>query len=366
MRKLVVDVGHSQYPVLIESGLLAECDASFFQQLGIATSQKLFILTDEHVGSLYLGGIQDALRHIGFTVLSHSVPAGEASKSLYTYEQVIGVMLENGLDRRSVMIALGGGVVGDLAGFVASTYMRGIPFIQMPTTVLAHDSSIGGKVAINHRLGKNLIGSFYQPLAVLYDTALLSTLPKREISAGLAEVLKLGAIWDATFFRWLKTHAQQLLALEEPIISEALYRACAIKAEIVSQDEKEMGVRAFLNFGHTYGHALEAYYNYQITHGECVGIGMLLAAKLSEEWFEAKGLHSDIEEGLKAFLLPTTLEEALGQKATINPQEILELMARDKKVYSGQHNLILIEKIGQAEHVKNIPEIFIKQSLALL
>ena len=240
------------------------------------------MITDEHVASLYLERVLSHLKQKGYTVYAYVVPPGEQAKS---FSVMKGDQL--GLDKTSEQNqrhpCLRWGVVGDLAGFVASTYMRGIPFVQLPTTLLAHDSSVGGKVAINHPLGKNMIGSFYQPLAVIYDTATLTTLPAKEISSGYAEVLKHAFIWDPAFVDWLEKEFEACIALKEPYLTEALARASAIKSEVVRQDERENGLRAILNFGHTFGHAFEALGEYRMfSHGEAIAIGMALAAVVSE------------------------------------------------------------------------------------
>ncbi|EGL82862.1 3-dehydroquinate synthase [Caldalkalibacillus thermarum TA2.A1] len=351
VKTLTVDLGERSYPIWIGQGLLSKLPA-YLQTLGITSSQTLLVVTDDHVGALYLEPVLKGLQRAGFRVFSYSVPAGEQAKSLSYYEQIITYALEHKLDRQSVILALGGGVVGDLAGFVASTYMRGIPFVQLPTTLLAHDSSVGGKVAINHPLGKNMIGSFHQPLAVIYDTATLSTLPEREVACGFAEVLKHGFIWDEAFVDWLEENANPCRALQEPFLSEALYRACHIKSQVVSQDEKETGLRAILNFGHTFGHAFEALGHYRdFTHGEAVAIGMAVAAHVSEAVYGQQGLAERVTRLLSTYGLPVewhTLPWSF--------EQVLEKMYTDKKVMAGRLRLVLLERMGRAVIADHVAE----------
>jgi 3-dehydroquinate synthase len=269
---------------------------------------------------------------------------------------VISFALQQRLDRASVVLALGGGVVGDLAGFVASTFMRGIPFVQLPTTVLAHDSSVGGKVAINHPLGKNMIGAFYQPVAVIYDTSTLNTLPAREISSGFAEVLKHAFIWDPSFVDWLEKHSIQCLNLKEPYLTESLSRASAIKSEVVKQDERESGLRAILNFGHTFGHAFEALGNYQMfSHGEAVSIGMALAAVVSERVYGAK-VSRPIISLLKSFGLPVDWH---GLPWSF--EEVLHKMYLDKKVREDKLRLVLLKEMGQPMVTDQVSEALLRE-----
>lgn len=349
MKELTVHLGERAYPIWIGHGLLKKI-ATFLEQLHIHQNQKILLITDSNIGPLYADKLMDQLREGGYVAFSYIVPAGEGSKSLEQYEQIMTFAIENKLDRHSLILALGGGVVGDLAGFVASTFMRGIPFIQLPTTILAHDSSVGGKVAINHSLGKNLIGSFYQPVAVIYDTETLSTLPYREITSGFAEVIKHGFIWDAEFVQWLDQHRDECLALQEPFLSKALHRACEIKTIVVAQDEKEHGIRALLNYGHTFGHAFEALGGYSsLTHGEAISIGMVLAAKLSEEIYDRQDLMVPVRNLLAKYDLPVS-----HQNLSWSPEEVLEKMYSDKKVVAENLNLVLLREMGQAELVKNV------------
>jgi 3-dehydroquinate synthase len=352
-KRLTVELGERSYPIWIGTGLLSNV-TSFLRELNIKVSQKILLITDGNVGPLYAQGLKTDLEGAGYSTFVYTVPAGERSKSLTEYENIMTYAIEQKLDRQSLVLALGGGVVGDLAGFVASTFMRGIPFIQIPTTVLAHDSSVGGKVAINHPLGKNLIGSFYQPLAVIYDTQTLTSLPKREVVSGFAEVLKLAFIWDASFIEWLHVHRDDCLELKEPFLSEALYRACQAKALVVSKDETEQNVRAILNFGHTFGHAFESLGRYsEYTHGEAISIGMVFAARLSEDFYGTSGITEKVFELLYSYGLPVNLAEDKW-----STEEIIEKMYSDKKVVGGSLNLVLLKELGTAELVQNVsPEI---------
>jgi 3-dehydroquinate synthase len=280
-----VDLKERGYSIKIGAGNL-ECLGEAMAALEpLQDVKSVLVVTDERVGPLYGKQVLSSLKRAGFTPLYHQLPEGEEYKSLESAEQLYTAAIENGLDRQSAVVALGGGVVGDLAGFVASTYMRGISLIQVPTTLLAQvDSSVGGKVAVNHPLGKNMIGAFYQPQLVFIDVHVLETLAPREVRAGLAEVIKYGVIQDGDFFSYLEGHLQQILALDEGVLSYVIKKSCAIKARVVEEDEREDGVRAFLNFGHTIGHALEAltfYRNYR--HGEAVAAGMVAAAEIAVE-----------------------------------------------------------------------------------
>lgn len=344
MKELTVDVGHRTYPIYIGGGLLEQL-APLLAKNGIKPSSPLLVVTDDNVAPLHLGAVQEKLVQGGYQVHVHVVPAGEATKSLASLGEITRVALEAGLDRKSVILALGGGVVGDLAGFAAASYMRGIRFVQMPTTILAHDSSVGGKVAVNHPLAKNIIGAFHQPELVLYDTELLHTLPAREIRAGYAEVIKEGLISDAGFVTWLGEHAVALLALDSASLSHALYTGCKVKAGVVAQDEKENGLRAILNLGHTIGHALEAVAGYgEILHGEAVAIGMVGAARLAVKLGRAdEQVALSTRQILEQFELPVTIPPGLDTEA------ILSAMKHDKKFMEGRMTFILPVAIGEIE-----------------
>lgn len=354
VKMLNVDLGERSYPIWIGPGLLNEL-SQYLTERGIGVERKLFVITDEHVAPLYLERVLSHLKQNGYTVYAHIVPPGEQAKSFACYEQVISQALIQRLDRTSVILALGGGVVGDLAGFVASTYMRGIPFVQLPTTLLAHDSSVGGKVAINHPLGKNMIGSFYQPLAVIYDTATLTTLPTKEISSGYAEVLKHAFIWDPAFVDWLEKEFEACIALKEPYLTEALARASAIKCEVVRQDERENGLRAILNFGHTFGHAFEALGEYRMfSHGEAIAMGMALAAVVSERVYGTP-VAKRIVQLLQQYGLPVDW-----QKLPWPFDEVLQKMYADKKVRQGKLRLVLLERMGKAVVTDQVDEALLR------
>jgi 3-dehydroquinate synthase len=343
MRELTVDLGERSYPIYIGQGILNEI-VDLFAKNNIKSGTPLLIVTDERVAPHYLDRVAGLLEQGGFKTARAVVASGEKSKSLQVLEEIVTIALEAGLDRKAVIIALGGGVVGDLAGFAAASYMRGVRFVQIPTTILAHDSSVGGKVAVNHRLAKNIIGAFHQPELVLYDTATLSTLPEREVHAGLAEVLKEGLIWDRGFTQWMDAHADKLLALDPEALQYALYEGCKVKAIVVSQDEKENGLRAILNLGHTIGHALEAVSGYgELLHGEAISIGMVGSAKLAVRLGYAQEIYTETKRLLRKFGLPTRLPEHLSTDA------IMAAMMHDKKFKDGKMVFIVPTEIGKVE-----------------
>lgn len=360
MRSITVDLGDRSYPIYIGSGLLAEIGERC-AEAGFPVRSPLLIVSDTEVAPHYLPALEAALRSYGYTVASHVFEAGEASKSLKVYEEVMTTAIEAGLDRRSAVLALGGGVVGDLAGFVAATYMRGIGFLQIPTTILAHDSSVGGKVAVNHPLAKNMIGAFYQPSMVLYDLDTLASLPARQVSSGLAEVVKHGLILDKDFAYWCREHAAELLALQPEALGYALERGCAIKAQVVSTDEREQGLRAILNLGHTIGHAIEAVGGYGVfLHGEAIAIGMagsaLLAAKLGRD----KSIYEETVSMLTSLGLPVRLPEAYSD------DEIMEAMMHDKKFKEGRMTFIVPDAIGAVSIVDDVQVSDVREVLAQL
>ncbi|MGG1659656.1 3-dehydroquinate synthase [Brevibacillus sp. NRS-1366] len=350
-KSLTVELGERSYPIVIGNGLLQQVP-TLLQEASISSASKLLIVTDENVAAGYLDSLREVLRAAGYQASASVIAAGEQSKSLAVYERIMTEAIQAGLDRRSAVLALGGGVVGDLAGFVAATYMRGIDFVQLPTTLLAHDSSVGGKVAINHALGKNLIGAFHQPRVVIYDTAALQTLPKCEVAAGFAEVVKHGLIADESFVDWLQENAESLWDLDSELLAKAIQRGCAVKAAIVSEDETEQGQRALLNLGHTFGHAFEALSHYStLNHGEAIAIGMCLAAKVAERiGFAEKGVYARTERVLRLYHLPTKWP------GDLSPEAVLDAMRRDKKTIGGKLALVLPRAIGQVEVVKDIDE----------
>lgn len=360
MRTVHVELGERSYPIYIGSGLLPQA-AAYLIKHGLSAKSPHLIVTDEKVASYHLETLQTSLEKAGFRLVVSIVKSGEGSKSLSVYEEVMTSAIQGGLDRNSSVIALGGGVVGDLAGFVAATYMRGISFIQMPTTILAHDSSVGGKVAVNHPLAKNMIGAFHQPEFVLYDLDTLTTLPPREVSAGLAEMVKHGLIKDKTFAYWCKDHAAELLALDLDALGYGLERGVAIKAEVVSQDEREGGLRAILNLGHTIGHAIEAVGGYgEFLHGEAISIGMAGSALLAEALGRGDGIYAETTSMLTALNLPVVLPPHL------NEDELMAAMMHDKKFKEGTMVFVVPDSIGSVSIVKDIPQTLVRDILKQL
>ncbi|MGF9713427.1 3-dehydroquinate synthase [Paenibacillus naphthalenovorans] len=348
IKELTVDLGARSYPIYIGEGILENID-SYFEKHGISKRSALLIVTDEHVAKKHLEPVIRKLERAGFKTASHIVASGEKSKSLAVLEEVITSCLKAGLDRNSSVIALGGGVVGDLAGFAAASYMRGIRFIQIPTTILAHDSSVGGKVAVNHPLAKNIIGAFHQPEMVLYDTATLRTLPDRDVRAGLSEMIKHGLIWDAEFTSWCEDNAEKLIGLDPEALQYGLYKGCSVKAAVVSQDERENDLRAILNLGHTIGHALEAVAGYnELLHGEAISIGMVGAAKLSVRLGNPEHIYTTTKRIFKKFGLPVAVP------AHMDTDEIMKAMMYDKKFREGKMVFIVPTDIGKVEINKNV------------
>jgi 3-dehydroquinate synthase len=348
-----VALGERHYPIRIGAGLLD--DEGWRAAL---RGRHALVVTDEHVAPLYLARVREALS--GLTHEAIVLPAGESAKTLDNVARVLDALAALGASRDAAVIALGGGVIGDLAGFAAATWMRGIDFVQMPTTLLAMvDSSVGGKTGVNITAGKNLVGAFHQPRAVFIDTATLATLPKREYAAGLAEVVKYGAIGDADFFAWLEANADALNAHDEDALVEAIAFSCRYKAGVVARDEREQGERALLNFGHTFGHALEAERGYgDLLHGEAVAIGMVLAASLSARLGRAP---AEDTERLARLLARCGLPIA---PPRADADALLARMRLDKKNLSGRLRLILWRGIGQAEIVADIDERRIRDLLA--
>ena len=333
-----VNLEDNSYPIFIGEG--ASLSLENFE--GYIAGKDIAIVTNEVVAPLYLNEISDLFSNMN--VIEYILPDGEQEKKLKTVHKIIDRLMEAGFGRDSTLIALGGGVVGDITGFTASIFMRGINFIQIPTTLLAQvDASVGGKTAVNHKSGKNLIGSFYQPQCVICDSIFLATLEATEISAGLAEIIKYGLIFDSEFFQWLQKNMQQILSNDRAAVDYVIQRSCAIKAEIVAQDEKEQSVRALLNFGHTFGHAIEKLTGYgNWTHGDAVAVGMVLAARLSENMSLITPEDvQNIEEILTAANLPISLPN-------IDPAELLAAMQSDKKVKDRNIQLVLLKNIGEA------------------
>jgi 3-dehydroquinate synthase len=343
MMELKVDLGERSYPIYIGDGILNDI-AELFTKHRISNLSSILLVTDDNVAEYHLESVMKLLAIGGFQVISSVVPAGEKSKSLTVFEELITAAIEAGLDRKSTIVALGGGVVGDLAGYVAASYMRGIAFVQIPTTILAHDSSVGGKVAVNHRLAKNIIGAFHQPEMVLYDIATLRTLPEREVKAGLSEVIKHGFIRDTDFVAWIDHNTYKLLELDSEALEFALYHGCRIKSIIVSQDERENNLRAILNLGHTIGHALEAVVKYNgLLHGEAISIGMVGAARLSVLLGNPEHIYTETKRILHKLGLPIQLPKHL------DIDEIMAAMMHDKKFDSGRMTFIIPTAIGEVE-----------------
>lgn len=337
-RELRVDLGERSYPIVIGQGLLGKEDLSAF-----APGDRVLIVTNASVAPLYLERAQASFP--GKQVDSVILPDGERYKNWETLNLIFDALLEKKHTRKTTLVALGGGVVGDMTGFAAASYQRGVNFIQIPTTLLSQvDSSVGGKTGINHPLGKNMIGAFHQPQAVLIDTDTLSTLPSNEVSAGLAEVIKYGLIRDIDFLNWLEQHVDQLNDKDPGSVAEAIYRSCACKADVVAADEREGGLRAILNLGHTFGHAIETHTGYgSWLHGEAVGTGMLMAADLSRRGGSLTD--SDVER-VQALLERAHLP--LVPPSGMTPDHFMTLMAVDKKNVDGSLRLVLLESLGKA------------------
>lgn len=347
MERLNVELADRSYPISIGSGLLAQRDL-FTQAI---RGRRVMIVTNETVAPLYLQRLQQTLD--GYQLDACVLPDGEAYKTLDSFGQIMTALLEGGHGRDTTIVALGGGVIGDLAGFAAASYQRGVAFIQIPTTLLSQvDSSVGGKTGVNHPLGKNMIGAFYQPKAVIIDTDCLATLPRRELSAGLAEVIKYGIIWDAEFFAWLERTIAGLLALDASLLIQAILRCCSIKADVVSQDETETGVRALLNLGHTFGHAIESEQGYgNWLHGEAVAAGTMLAARTALQL----GLLNQAQV-MRIRTLLAAVELPLSAPADMDFPVFMRHMMRDKKVLAGKLRLILPTNIGQADLFSDVSE----------
>lgn len=347
MMVITVDLDKRSYPIIIGHRLLGTAGE---QLKSLLKGHQILIVTDEQVGALYLETLAKSLAEQKFEVASVVIPAGETSKSWAMAEKILTDLLTRQFHRDCAVIALGGGVVGDLAGFVASIYQRGVDFVQIPTSLLAQvDSSVGGKVAVNHALGKNMIGAFYQPKAVLIDLTALDTLEEAHWRNGMAEVIKYGVISDDKFFTFLKDNQQAIKARQGEAITEMIARCCQIKASVVAEDEQDKGSRAKLNFGHTIGHGLEIASHFRYLHGEAVAIGMVLAGELAQR---RQICGSQTVEALKEILLAYQLPIAFADDVDI--ELVLKGMALDKKVTDGAWVFILPKMIGQVEIVKGI------------
>lgn len=338
LHELRVELGERSYPIVIGQGLLGNYDLS-----GHVAGDQVMIVSNDTVAPLYLEQARACFP--GKVIDSVILPDGEKFKNWETLNRIFDALLERRHTRKTTLVALGGGVVGDMTGFAAACYQRGVPFIQIPTTLLSQvDSSVGGKTGINHPLGKNMVGAFHQPEAVLIDTESLNTLPPREVSAGLAEVIKYGLIRDAVFLEWLERSLNALVARDGEAIAEAIFRSCACKAEVVALDEREGGIRATLNLGHTFGHAIETFAGYgNWLHGEAVGTGMLMAADLSAR----EGMISADDRARVADLVRRA---GLPERPPVGMTgaDFMELMAVDKKNVDGQLRLVLLASLGKA------------------
>lgn len=338
--RVPIDLGDRRYDILIGAGLLARAEA--FE--GLPRAAAALIVSNTSVAPLYAAALANALRGRYARVEVLELPDGEAHKDWASLNLIFDALLGGGFDRKTVLFALGGGVVGDLTGFAAASYMRGVPFVQVPTTLLAQvDSSVGGKTAINHPLGKNMIGAFYQPARVIADLDTLASLPPREVSAGLAEVIKYGPIDDDDFLGWIEAHLDDLLARQPAALVHAVRRSCEIKAAVVAQDERESGLRAILNFGHTFGHAIETGLGYgEWLHGEAVGCGMVMAVALSVRL----GLVDPAYGRRLTDLIRRAGLPIVGPR--LGTQRYLELMRHDKKAEGGEIRFVVIEAPGRA------------------
>lgn len=354
MKTLNVSLGERSYPIYIGSGLLKKPE--LFKPW--ITGKSVFVVTNTTVGPLYSQSLIQTISGDAKSVHEIVLPDGESYKDWATLQKIFDALLTHRADRKSVLIALGGGVIGDMVGFAAASFMRGIRFIQVPTTLLAQvDSSVGGKTGINHPLGKNMIGAFHQPVAVIADLNTLKSLPPRELSAGLAEVIKHGAIADAEFFDWIEAHRQELLSCDSSTMSHAVERSCEIKSAVVAADEKESGIRAILNFGHTFGHAIESGLGYgEWLHGEAVGCGMVMAADLSSR---LGYLNAEEVSRLKKLIAAMGLPDSAPK---LGNDRFFDLMRIDKKSEGGEIRYITLERIGKAK-IEAVDDAMVEQVL---
>ena len=354
MKTLTVALGKRSYPIFIGANLLEQSELI----LNNAPTRQFLIVTNDTVAPLYLDQIASSLKSTSSKTVI--LPDGEQYKTLDTVNLIFDALMQNHFDRRCTLIALGGGVVGDMTGFAAATYQRGVNFIQVPTTLLAQvDSSVGGKTGVNHPLGKNMIGAFYQPLAVIADTNTLNSLEDRELSAGMAEIIKYGLIRDLTFFDWLEANIDKLMKRDPECLTYAIERSCQIKADIVAADELEAGERALLNFGHTFGHAIEAGMGYgKWLHGEAVAAGMVIASQFSQRmgWLDETTVN-------RITSLITRAKLPVAGPSELNVQQYLDLMSVDKKVKDGKINLVLLEQLGNATVIDDYEPSFLVDTL---
>ncbi|WP_375751676.1 3-dehydroquinate synthase [Vibrio sp. HN007] len=356
MERINVDLGERSYPISIGAGLFN--NSAHFSSLGL--KKKAVVISNVTVAPLYAEKVIAQLNAQGCEAALLELPDGEQYKSLEVFDTIMSFLLEGSYARDVVLVALGGGVIGDIVGFAAACYQRGVDFIQVPTTLLSQvDSSVGGKTAVNHPLGKNMIGAFYQPKSVTIDIDCLKTLPEREFAAGIAEVIKYGIIYDEAFFVWLEGNLDKLYALDESALIYAIARCCEIKAEVVNLDEKESGIRALLNLGHTFGHAIEAELGYgNWLHGEAVSSGTVMAAKTAQ----LQGLITEEQvERIKQILIRSKLPVHTPESMSFD--DFMKHMMRDKKVLSGQLRLVLPTDIGKAGVFADVPTEQIQQAI---
>jgi 3-dehydroquinate synthase len=355
MKTLLLDLGDRSYPIYIGAGLLGQPEL-FSRHI---PGTRVAIVTNVTVAPLYLARLR--MHVASLKPIEVVLPDGEQYKSLEVLNRIFDALIAARCDRRTTIIALGGGVIGDMAGFAAASYQRGVPFIQVPTTLLSQvDSSVGGKTGVNHPLGKNMIGAFYQPRAVIIDTDTLNTLSDRELSSGLAEVIKYGLIRDPEFFVWLEAHLDKLLARDPEALAYAIHRSCWNKSEVVAADERESGVRATLNLGHTFGHAIETGVGYgNWLHGEAIAAGMVMASDLSRrlKWLTVADV-TRIENLIRRARLPVRAP------GTLSAARFLELMAVDKKVLDGRLRLVLLKRLGEAVVTDDYPRAELEGTLA--
>ena len=359
MAKVAVNLSERSYDIIIEQGSLKDIGSWV---AGLSAGRRILIVADENSAKLFGENALANLKSSGLAATMAVVPPGEASKSLFGADRIYEAAIRAGLDRTDSIVALGGGVIGDLAGFVASTYLRGIDFFQVPTTLLSQvDSSVGGKVAVNHSLGKNLIGAFYQPRGVLIDPETLRSLSEREFCSGMAEVLKYGLIREAGFFDELAENSREVLNRDIVQLESIIAKCCRMKAEYVERDERDNGERIMLNFGHTIGHAIEAAGEFRrFTHGEGVGLGMLAAARLSEL---LAGLPAGAVDKMRAVLLDYRLPVSI---TGINPNELIEYMDNDKKRSAGCITWVVLQQPGRAGTLRGISEESVRQALQVI
>lgn len=357
MKKIRVNLGDRSYDICIGSNILGKIGSKL---KFLSSIPKTAIISNPAVYRLYGKKVLNSIRSSGFDAIPVIIPDGEKYKDISIVQKIYGELLSHRLDRKSALIALGGGVIGDITGFVASTYMRGIDYIQIPTTLLAQvDSSVGGKTGVNHKLGKNMIGTFYQPKLVWIDIDTLKTLPQKELLAGLAEVIKYGVIWDTKLFAFLENNRDKILRLDKKSLAHIIKRSCEIKAEVVSKDEREAGLRAILNYGHTIGHAIETATGYKkYLHGEALAIGMHTEARLAEKLgIVSEKSVREIKSLIDSYCLPSEMP------SKIDVNSLLPSMQLDKKAVAGELKFILPERIGKVRIQKGIEGRIIRETL---